>query len=176
MKRRTVMTLVCAVWCPAAVFAQGDTTATSGERNWQVGGAIMFPGGDVSNASFAAVGLTATSARPNRIGPDLAFVLVPRSLQGGALLGGIRANIGLPVTISPTVTIVPSAGASFAAAVGAGGTGGARGWNGTLALLLFRPRRDGSVASVGLRVAISEHQFSGSDFGLRLFEIGFVRR
>lgn len=176
MMRRAVLTLLCSAGISAVASAQGDTTATSGEGNWQVGGAIMFPGGEVSNASFAAVGLTATSARPNRIGPDLAFVLVPRSLQGGALLGGIRANIGLPVTISPTVTVVPSAGASFAAAVGAGGTGGARGWNGTLALLLFRDRRDESTSSVGLRIAISEHQFSGSEFGLRLFEIGFVRR
>lgn len=162
---------------PANAGAQHDSTASPSQRNWIAGGTAMFPGGMRSaDASVLGLGITATSARPNRIGPDFAVVAFPRGLQAGALVGGIRANIGIPITLGPNVTVVPSAGVSLVGAIGVIGGGGLAGWNSSVSLLLFATPRTDAASSTGLRIAMAGHQFFGAGEGVRFLEVGFVRR
>lgn len=146
--------------CGTRTAAQQDsTTSPDAPRPWQLGGTVMVPNGlDSFDVTFSAIGLTGTSARPNRICPDVAVVIVPQALQVAALLGGVRANLGTPLTIAPTVTLVPSAGLTLLGAVGGGGGGGTYGSNRTLAMLVFSALKPGTTSLTGLRLEISQHR------------------
>ena len=141
-----------------------------------IGGTIMIPqvsGG--SGAEFTAVGLTVSPARPNRLGAELAFVIVPYALGFGVVAGAVRANIGLPIRLGPNMLLVPSAGLTLLGALGSGVGGGSRGVNGTVALVYVFDANPAS-ASIGVRAALAVHQFgSGQEGALRMFELGIVR-
>ena len=155
-----------------------DVTSTDSTKSSSVmiGGTIMIPQvSGMSAAEFTAVGLTVSPARPNRIGPDLAFVIFPRALGYGVVGGAVRANIGLPIAMGPHMLFVPSAGLSLVGGVGYG-AGGMQGLNGTLALLWFADAPAASASSLGLRAALALHRFGGDAEGtIRVLEIGIVR-
>lgn len=142
-----------------------------------IGGTIMIPqvsGG--SGAAFTTVGLTVSPAQPNRLGPELAFVVVPYGLAFGVVAGAVRANIGVPIQLGQHMLLVPSAGLTFIGGLGPGVGGGSKGVNGTLALVYFADSEPGSGPSIGLRAALAVHQFGGGEQGaLRMFELGIVR-
>ena len=129
-----------------------------------------------SGAEFTAVGLTVSPARPNRLGAELAFVVVPYALGFGVVAGAVRANIGLPIRLGPNMLLVPSAGLTLLGALGSGVGGGRRGVNGTVALVYVFDSTQASASSIGLRAALAFHRFGSSDDGgIRMFEIGIVR-
>ncbi|MCC7052905.1 MAG: hypothetical protein IT355_06520 [Gemmatimonadaceae bacterium] len=160
---------------PADTIATDPVTPADSGR-WLVGGTIMLPSSSESlDLSFAAIGLTATSLRPNRPGPDFAVVVVPRALGFGVVVGGVRANLSLPIAVSPGVWLVPSGGLTLLGALGSSGATGAHGLNGALALIVARRSAGAASSSVGLRVALSRHRFGDADH-FTMLEAGFVRR
>ncbi len=178
MHRLTAAALAFAASFATTIRAQ-DVPPTDSTKSSSIilGGTIMIPQvSGMSAAEFTAVGLTVTPARPNRLGADLAFVIVPRALGYGVVGGAVRANIGLPIRAGPNMLFVPSVGVSLVGAVGAIGGFGTQGVNATLALLYrFDPPRAGE-SSIGLRTALGFHRFgSSADGGVRMFEIGIVR-
>lgn len=182
MRRRSTVTcrlvaavVVCALRAIPAVAQQTDSVPLAASP-WMVGGTVMVPqaGGSV-DASLSALGLSVGTLRPNTLGADLAFVVLPRGLQAGVLAGGMRANVALPIGIGRRALLVPSAGLSLLGAVGVGGVGGIRGLNGTMALIVFDRPTSEPGSSYGLRIALAHHRFS-SDGGLQMLEVGFVRR
>lgn len=145
---------------------------------WAVGGTVMMPrAAGSTDLSLTAIGLSAGSLRPNRIGADLAFVVIPYSLAFGALAGGVRANFALPIAVAGNALVVPSGGVSLLGAAGSGGFGGVAGVNGTVAVIFFNRPLSEPGGSLGLRIAVAAHRFGQSgDASLRMLEVGFVRR
>lgn len=178
MLSRALLSITMLLLLPLSLAgAQADSTQSTSSEAWQVGGAVLLPQtSDEYGLSFLALGITATSVRPGRIGPDLAFVVVPRALQAGALVGGVRANAGFPVALSPAVVLLPSAGVSLLGAAGLFGVAGVGGLNATMALHFFRASESGLPAKSGLRVALGQHRFSGAGGNVTFVEFGFVRR
>lgn len=176
--RRLLVTLAVCVMRPLPAFAQEADSLALASSSWMLGGTIMMPNvGNSVDGTFSALGLSAGTLRANRVGADLAFVLLPRGLQAGVLAGGARANLALPIGIGGRALLVPSAGLSLLGAVGVGGAGGIRGLNGTMGLIVFdRPISDPGP-SYGVRIAIASHRFGNADeSGLRMLEVGLVRR
>lgn len=183
MRRRCTVTcrlvaavVACALLAIPAVAQQADSLPLAAST-WMVGGTIMVPhvGGSV-DGSLSALGLSVGTLRPNTLGADLAFVVLPRGLQAGVLAGGVRANVALPIGIGGRALLVPSAGLSLLGAVGIGGVGGIRGLNGTMALIIFNRPMPGPGPSYGLRIALAQHRLGNDDGGLQMIEVGFVRR
>jgi hypothetical protein len=142
--------------------------------SWMLGGTLMIP---PAGAEFFAVGLTAATARPLRLGTDLAFGIVPRALASGLFAAGVRANLAVPLPLGSNTLLIPSAGVSLLGAGSALGFAGARGYNGTIAMVGFgKPIADRSRA-IGFRVAYSAHTFGdlASVPLLHVLEVGIVR-
>ena len=196
IKRRVDVLMIALSCAISAVFSQAHAQADSAARpsaeadtvrtsvvtrgagsDWLVGGTLMSPasyGG--TGLLFTMVGVQTSSFRLNRPGVDLAFVAAPQGLLVGALFGGVRANISLPIRLDPAVYVVPSAGLSLAGGAGAGGnSGGGRGVNGTLAFIFAEPPRSDSGSSFGVRLAFARHRFSNESSAVTLVEVGFVR-
>ena len=161
----------------AACAQEMTSTDSTKSRSSMIGGTIMIPQvSGRSGAEFTAVGLTVSPARPNRLGAELAFVVVPYALGFGVVAGAVRANIGLPIRLGPNMLLVPSAGLTLLGALGSGVGGGRRGVNGTVALVYGFDSTQASASSIGLRAALAFHRFGSSDDGgIRMFEIGIVR-
>jgi hypothetical protein len=178
MHLRALAGLALAIAVATTLRAQAvpppDSATTSAVM---LGGTIMIPSSNVvSGSEFSAIGLTVGPARLNRVGPDLAFVIVPRGIVSGALAGAVRANIGLPVPLGAHTLLVPSIGVTLVGGLGSGGGAGARGVNGSVALLYFADPPETIGSSIGLRLALTLHRFgSGSNGSLRMLELGLVR-
>ena len=161
-----------------AVRAQVTTSTDSTETgSWMIGGTIMIPQvSGMSGAEFTTVGFTVSPPRPNRLGPELAFVVVPYALGFGVVAGAVRANVGVPIQLGQHMLLVPSAGLTFIGGLGSGVGGGSKGVNGTLAVVFFADSAPASGTSIGLRAALAVHQFGdGAQGQLRMFELGIVR-
>lgn len=163
---------------PFSAAAQQEDPLPLTPSRWMLGGTVMMPsaagGADVS---LVALGLSAGTLRPNALGGDLAFVVLPRAVIAGVLVVGVRANLALPLVVGRNALLVPSAGVSLLGAAGAGGVGGLPGLNGTMAMIFFtRPLSDPGPAH-GLRIALAMHRFGrDGEGGVQMLEIGFVRR
>lgn len=142
---------------------------------WMLGGTLMIP---PAGASFSAVGLTAATTRPLRLGTDLAVAIVPRAIASGVFAAAIRANLSVSLPLRPSTLIIPSAGVSLLGAGGTVGFAGTRGYNGTIALVGFGKALEDRTPAIGFRVAYSAHKFGDlvSAPLLHVLEVGVVRR
>lgn len=157
--------------------ATGQAQAADSTRNPSlIGAGLAMPLGQNVDKSFSAITLHSTSLRPNRLGLDFTLALFPRIIAHGALGGGARVNLGVPLVIGRQTLLIPSAGLTALGAIGSGGGGGVVGYNGSVALLAFGAPLDEAESRYGLRLGVSLHRIGGSgDGALRIVEIGVVR-
>jgi hypothetical protein len=160
---------------PARAVAQeappvaADATR-SARAGWLVGASVGVPGsGGEAAPSLFTVGAHFTQLRPGRLGADLALGTIPRAVTEGAVVGGARAGVALPLALSQGVLLLPSAGASLLGGVGAGGGAGTAGLNAGVAAVVF------PAGAVGLRTGVTWHRFEEARAGLWLLEVGLVR-
>ncbi|MES3034694.1 MAG: hypothetical protein V4813_11920 [Gemmatimonadota bacterium] len=172
------LTAAACVLLALPLRAQADDTIPSSASSWALGGTVMMPratGG--ANLALLGIGLSAGTLRPNIIGGDLAFVVSPTALAFGALIGGVRANLALPVAVGGSTLLVPSAGVSLLGGAASGGFGGVAGVNGTMAVIFFSRPLAEPGPSLGLRIAVASHRFGqDGDASVRMLEVGFVKR
>jgi hypothetical protein len=161
-----------------APVRDSSTAADSAKSRWISGLTITLPSENGTTSSeFLGVGYSGLLARPNRIGPDVSVVVMPRFIAFGALLAGARLNLGLPIALGRNGFLVPSAGISAIAAAGVGGGGMSAGYNGSLALVLLDPGAAGTGADFGFRIGMSLHRFADNGAPmLRVIELGLVKR
>lgn len=148
--------------------AQDSTRAP--RSRWMVGGslgALRF-GDAFAPLEYTTVGMHFTKVRPGALGADFSFGIVPRALADGFLLSGTRAGIALPLTLSPSVMVLPSAGLTLIAGAGAGGVGGTGGTNLGAAAVF-------GSGSRGLRTGLTWHRLSEGGEGIWLLEFGVVK-
>ncbi len=171
---RVLGAIALSLRCATATRAQEEPRPPDSASHWMVGGTVIIPRGA---AGYAGIGLTASKIKAARPGLDLAAVIVPRALTEGFAMVGVRANIALPIAIGRSALLVPSAGATLLGAVGVLGADGARGYNGTLALVVFDKPLDGNSPALGFRAALAVHRLGDLSSGnVHMLELGFVRR
>jgi hypothetical protein len=171
---RVLGAIALTLLCATTARAQEQPPPRDSGSHWMVGGTVIIPRGA---AGYASVGLTAGSTRAARPGLDLAAVIVPRALTEGFVMVGVRANIAVPIAIGRSALLVPSVGATLLGAAGVLGPDGARGYNGTLALMLFDKPLDSNLPALGFRAAVATHRLGDLSPGsVHMLELGFVRR
>jgi hypothetical protein len=150
----------------------------SSASHWLSGLTLSLPSENgQTSGEYVGIGYAGVMARPNRIGPDLSFVVFPRFIAWGALIGGARANVALPIALGRGALLIPSGGLSAIVSAGLGGAGFTPGANGTLSLLFFERAASTEKSAYGFRIAVSLHRFSGDDVPmLRVIELGLVKR
>lgn len=161
--------LACATTLPVA--AQ-DTTSVN-EGAWLLGGSVGVPGYSWETVpELMTVSFHSTRVQRGRPGADFFIGTMPRVLAEGVVAIGARGGLAVPLALSSTVLLLPSAGVSFIGGVGEGDEGGAAGFNAGVAAVVFGE----PSAPMGFRAGITWHRFN--DFGgmIWLLEIGFVRR
>jgi hypothetical protein len=169
------LALILAITVSGTDLRGQQASASDRGPGWMLGGTLMVP---PAGAEFSAVGLIAGTAKPVRLGTDLAIVVIPRTIASGLFAACIRANLALPVPLGRTALLIPSAGVSLLGAGGAFGFTGTRGYNGTIAIIGFGKPLAERTPSMGIRVAYAAHEFGGlvSAPLLHVLEIGIVRR
>lgn len=149
--------------------AEADTVSHGG-GGWLFGASVGVPGyrGEPAPELFT-VGFQWTQLSPHRLGADFSLGTMPRLLAEGVAVVGFRAGVAAPLTLAPSVLLLPSAGVSVIGGMGGGGAGGTTGLNAGVAAVV---RQTGSV---GLRTGITWHRFQDTEAALWLFEVGVVR-
>jgi hypothetical protein len=163
VRHALVTVLLIATLFPAVASAQ-DTT----ERDpWLSAFSVGFPSfeGDMSLMLFT-VGGNFTKMGPGKLSPDFSIGTMPYALSFGVIPWAVRGGVALPMQPSENVFIIPSAGLSAVAAVGAGGGGAIGGTNLGFAI----------ATRSGARVGITWHRFSDAGTIMLLeFGVGRIR-
>ncbi len=179
--RTVLIALICAGardLCAQTPPRDSSIAIDSTPSHWMSGLTLLLPyeRGETSS-EFVGIGYSGMLARPNRIGPDLSIVVMPRFLAFGALLTGARFNLGLPIALGRHGFLMPSAGISAVAATGVGTGAVTAGYNGALTLVLLDRDASGTSSDFGFRIGLSLHRFAaGSGPTLRVLELGLVKR
>ena len=153
---------------PANAPAQVPEAADSSSSTWSVGGSIGFPGlGTRAEPSLFVIGVQAAQLRRSRLGGDVSVGIIPRILFEGVFALGARGGLVLPLGISESAAVLPSAGVSFVGGFGQSGGGAEFGANVGFGLLLSEP------GETGVRIGATWHHFSDLS-GIWLLEVGFA--
>lgn len=161
---------VCLAATPWNLEAQ---TATGSGSQWQRSISVGLPAieGQTSLTS-TIVGVQFTQIRPSRVGLDFSVGTMPYSLSVGTLSVGVRGGLALPLQLSESVMVVPSAGLSFigGAAIPESKvtTEGGRGYN--VGASLIAANKDGS----GIRLSATRHQLQRTNIPICLAELGVL--
>lgn len=173
MRSRGALTAVCL----AVVLIAGQASASALEAqeavdsdgsSWSVGPSLGFPGlGTSAEPSLFVIGVQAAQLRRGRLGGDVSVGVIPRILFEGVFALGARGGLVLPIGISESAAVLPSAGLSFLGGFGRSGGGAEFGGNVGLGVLLSEP------GETGVRMGATWHHFSDLS-GVWLLEIGFA--
>jgi hypothetical protein len=153
-----------------AQIGRADTNVRQPHGDWLVGASFGVPGyGTEPLMELFTIGIQWTQLRPGRLGADFSLGTMPRAFAEGVAVVGLRAGGALPLTLSPGVLLLPSAGASLIGGAGAGGGGGLVGLNAGVAAVVF------GTSATGLRTGVTWHRFQEGRGAIWLVEIGVVR-
>lgn len=153
---------------PANAPAQVPEAADSSGSSWSVGGSIGFPGlGTRAEPSLFVIGVQAAQLRRSRLGGDVSVGVIPRILFEGVFALGARGGLVLPIGISESAAVLPSAGVSFVGGFGRSAGGAEFGANAGLGVLLVEP------GQTGVRMGVTWHHFTNLS-GVWLLEVGFA--
>lgn len=164
---RTLVPAIAVTCTPADIRAQ---TATDGAREgWIVGGVLGMPGvGMEIEPSVLTVGVVATHLVPKRGGLEVAVGTVPQALASGFFVLGVRGGVAMPVVVTRSAFLIPTAGVSAMGGAGSNGAGGALGAYAGLSTVL-------AARTVGFRAGITFHRIANAEATFWLFELGLVR-
>lgn len=140
----------------AAPASAQDSLAQPRDR-WTTAFTVGVPGAGAEPVQVSIVGLQFTNLDPGSLSGDFAIGIAPVVLAYGALAFGVRAGTALPMQMTPTSFIVPSAGASIIGAVGGGGSAMLPGGNVGLSLVRAGP------SGAGVRFGVTWHKFVGAE-------------
>ena len=85
-------------------------------RDWVIGVSAGLPGYEREPVpELFTIGLNVSQTRPGRLGADFSIGTMPRAFTAGAVVLGARTGVVLPLSPSPEVSLLPSAGLSFVA-------------------------------------------------------------
>lgn len=144
-------------------------SSTAPREGWIVGPSIGMPTtGRWVSPEAITIGLNFTRLSPGHLGADISFGTMPRVLAAGIVAFGFRADAAYPVSVSPSMLLLPAAGVSVVGVGGDGGGGGALGANAGLAAVFH------GKSPTGLRVGITAHQFLMAVEPIFLIEVGVV--
>lgn len=118
------------------------------------------------------VGVQFTQMRPGRVGLDFSVGTMPGSLSEGSLSLGVRGGLALPLQLSRSTLMLPSAGISAFTAAAIPETiiktSGGRGFNVGVSFIA-----SDSVHN-GIRFSTTRHQLRGVKSPIWLMELGFL--
>jgi hypothetical protein len=149
-------------------LAHAQDTTTARRDGWIVGPLLGLPGlGSEYDPTFFTLGVGVTRLAPNRPGLDLAIGTIPRLIPEGVIPIGLRIGPSIPLSLSPDVFIIPSAGLSGVGAAGTAGAGAIGGFYwGAAAVVAQGP--------IGFRVGFTSHRVPDTDVSVWLVEIGVM--
>ncbi|HEY7236799.1 MAG TPA: hypothetical protein VH539_21745 [Gemmatimonadaceae bacterium] len=148
--------------------AQASDSLRAALDHWAIGISLGLPAYRRQVVpEFTTVAISFTQFRPERLGADIAIGTVPRLDQSSLGALGGRAGVTFPLAPVKHLLILPSAGVSAIAMASPGGAGGAAGFNGCLATVLY-------AGDVGLRTGITVNSLHGFGAPVWLLEVGFV--
>jgi hypothetical protein len=138
-------------------------------RNWILGVSAGIPGYEREPVpELFTVGLNVSQTKPGRLGADFSLGTMPRTLAFGAAVLGARAGVVFPISPSPDVSVLPSAGLSVVGGGGEGGAAAVAGFNAGIASIIW-------TGDVGVRMGVTWHRFEDFRGAIWLVELGVVR-
>ena len=148
---------------------RAQDTVQAHHSSWSIGASIGLPGYESqTDASLFVVGFQLAQLRHGKLGADLSVGTMPRILLEGVMAAGARAGVVLPIGLSGSTAILPTAGVSVLGAFGSGGGAVEAGVNAGLGLLF------GGRERTGLRLGATWHHFAELGSRVWLLEVGFV--
>ena len=167
---RLVVTSIVAAIFALPALAQ-DTTATPRD-SWSSAFTVGIPGIGMQSlpAPFVVTGAHFTDLNPSKLSGDLAIGVAPAMFLMGGMILEARGGVALPMQMTPTSFLVPSAGGTLLTFLGPDAGLALPGGNMGLSLLLTNP--DGS----GVRFGVTWHRLAGLEESVWLAEFGFLSR
>jgi hypothetical protein len=139
------------------------------DSSWSIGASIGLAGyASETDASAFVLGFQTAQLRLGKLGGDLSYGTMPRLLLEGAIALGVRAGVVLPIGVSESTAVLPSAGLSALGAFGSGLGFADVGMNVGLGLLF------GGRERTGLRLGATWHHLAVLGSRVWLVEVGFV--
>src|SRR5688500_11317504 len=132
-------------------------TAAKPKDTWSSAFTVGIPGIGMQTlpAPFVVTGAHFTDLNSGKLSGDFAIGVAPVFLLAGGMILEARGGVALPMQMTPTSFIVPSAGGTLLTLLGGEGSLALPGGNLGLSLLLTNP--DGS----GARIGVTWHRLAG---------------